>query len=268
MSANKRIPSVIISYGEQTNIAQFDIISGSPDHITYDEFLDYYSTEIGYTFQETEERSVISKIGSAEGEFEFLSTEVGKWYKITHKEEMSEGDNIQIGFVMEETTEPEPEPEPSPEVTSALEFATLTEILTTIAHQIGVEKQNFSNKFEIIKSIFDKFTDGRDVINSTSNDVIKNILYLVEEGLIQPSVTSNKLTYDGNIWKFERMPDTGAYVAGDLYLNSSKIGTYNGFVCRNTLSNWEEAALSITSASFGNQSICLMRENNGDWKTK
>lgn len=266
MSANKRIPSVIISYGEQTNIAQFDIISGNPDHITYDEFLDYYSTEIGYTFQETEERSVCTQI--TEDEPIIITTEVGKWYKITHKEEMRDGDNIQIGFVMEKTTEPEPEPEPSPEVTSALEFATLTEILNTIAHQIGVEKQNFSNKFEIIKSIFDKFTDGRVAINSTSNDVIKNILSLVEDGLIHPSVISNKLTYDGNIWKFERMPDTGAYVAGDLYLNSSKIGTYNGFVCRNTLSNWEEAALSITSASFGNQSICLMRENNGDWKTK
>lgn len=151
---------------------------------------------------------------------------------------------------------------------ASLGFESLFAVLKTIAHQVGVEKTDFINKYDIVKSIFDKFTDGREVSETTIFEIAANILQLIKEDMIHPAVRPNKLTFDGSIWKFERVPDPLEYVTGDLYVNSNKVGTYNGFTCNNTLSGWEEAALAIESTSFGNQAVSLMKEEGGEWQIK
>lgn len=125
-----------------------------------------------------------------------------------------------------------------------IEFNSLYEVLVTIAHQIGSEKSDFSNKFDVIKSIYEKLS-GKTIKASSTNEIVNAIYDLAVSGEIQLAVKPNKLTYDGNVWKFERTPDIGGYVSGDLYVNSNKVGSYNGLICRNTLSGWEEGALAI-----------------------
>lgn len=155
------------------------------------------------------------------------------------------------------------------QVIETLEFESIFAVLKTLADQIGVEKKDFTNKYEIVKAIYEKYEDGEAAFST--NDIyglVKNICKLVDDDKIYPSVKLNNLTYNGSIWKFERMPESGEYVAGDLYVNSNKVGTYNGYTCRNTISGWEEAALAIESESFGNQAISLIREDDGEWELK
>lgn len=150
-----------------------------------------------------------------------------------------------------------------------LEHDSLYIILKTIAHQIGIDKQEFDSKFDIAKSIYNKFSDGKpDYPEDSTYGITANIIQLVNKGLITPTVKSNKLTYNGSNWIFERIPDIGEYVIGDLYVNANKVGSYQGFTCENTLSNWEEASIAITSASFGNQAVSLIKEIDGEWKLK
>lgn len=149
----------------------------------------------------------------------------------------------------------------------SLGIESLFHLLKILAEQVGIEVKDWSNKLEVVRAIYEKYEENP---KETSNlyDLVSEIYQLAEDDKIYPSIKPTKLTFNGSIWTFERTPDYGEYVAGDLYVNSNKVGTYNGFTCYNTLSGWEEAALAIESQSFGNQAVTLIRENNGEWQIK
>lgn len=264
MLTNKRIPTNVITYNG-INCLAFWGLGDTAVSITPEEYLDYVATPIGYVFQETESRRVANKVNGEH--IDFITTDADKWYKVIEKVELPQEEPAHEWVIcFEETEAPEPEKE---EESKSLEFESLFAVLVTLAHQMGVEKSHFTNKLDVLRSIYEKFADkGVSNPKDTIYNVVLGIMQLVKDDKIYPSVKSNKLTYNGSIWKFERTPDTGEYVSGDLYVNNNKVGTYNGLICRNTLSGWEEGALAIVSETFGNQAISLLKEDNGEWQLK